>query len=870
MTSGSTLGHYTIVQKLGSGGMGEVYLAEDTRLGRQVALKTLLPELSADAERRTRFEREARAVAALNHPGIVTLYSVESQDDVHFLTMELVKGRTLSQVIPPSGLSLKQFFAIALPLTDALGAAHEHGITHRDLKPENVMVSDSGRVKVLDFGLAKLKPRLFDQDEVTKAISDVRTMRGQVLGTIAYMSPEQAEGRELDHRSDIFSLGVLLHQMLTGQRPFGGTSTASILSSLLRDAAPPVTDLRADVPPRLARMIQRCLEKDPARRYQSVADLHADLSDIQQEITSGVLTLPAPAPRTGRGTYVVAAAIVAAAVAVYWLVGKKEAPASIGEVEVTQLTHTAGQELFPSLSPDGRTIVFASAASGNFDIYSQRVGGQNPLNLTKDSPADETHPAYSADGERIAFRSEGNGSGIFIAGATGESVRRVANFGYHPAWSPDGQRLAVVTQSVTDPGLRFTASELWIVTIANEERKLLTKADAAQPSWSPSGKRIAYWTRSGPTAAGDIWTIAADGGAPVAVTEDAALDWNPVWSRDGYVYFSSNRGGNMNLWRVPVDEDSGKPLGRPQAVTTGGGGSSQHVSISADGKRLAYVYRVDSRNLQHVAFDPVAGVVRGSGEWVTRSSRAYDQPAVSPDGRRLAFNSAGKQEDIFVSNIDGTALQQATDDPHKDRAARWSPDGRIAYYSDRTGAYEIWAVRPDGSEPHQLTRSPGAHYPVWSPDGRWMAYSTHSPNGAFIFDVTKPWDQQKPRPLPAMADPTLTFEIWGWSPNGRLLAGQKHLTDLSHAGIAIHEIGSDLIDWLTDFGEWPVWLKDNRRLLFSDQGKLFLIDSATRKHREVLSLPQQTLGSVGLSPDERTIYYTVTAAEADLWLITMK
>jgi Tol biopolymer transport system component len=264
-------------------------------------------------------------------------------------------------------------------------------------------------------------------------------------------------------------------------------------------------------------------------------------------------------------------------------------------------------------------------------------------------------------------------------------------------------------------------------------------------------------------------------------------------------------------------------------------------------------------------------VVRGGGEWVTRSSRSFDQPAAAFDGRRLAFNSLGKQEDIFVANADGTGLQHLTDDPHKDRAARWSHDGqRIAFYSDRTGAYEIWTIRADGSEPQQLTRSPGAHYPVWSPDGRSMAYSTHAPNGAFIFDLTKPWDQQKARPLPAMPDPALTFEVWGWSPDGRLLAGQKHLADLSHAGIAIHEIGSDRIDWLTDFGEWPVWMSDSRRLLFSDQGKLFLIDSVTRKPRELLSLPQQTLGSVALSPDERVIYYTVTAAESDVWLMTRK
>jgi len=494
------------------------------------------------------------------------------------------------------------------------------------------------------------------------------------------------------------------------------------------------------------------------------------------------------------------------------------------------------------------------------------------VNLTRDSPDDDTHPAFAPDGDRIAFRSERDGGGIWVIGATGESVRRLTSFGYHPAWSPDGRRLAVVTQSVTDPALRFTESELWVVSIDTGERRRLTTADAVQPHWSPSGRRIAYWGRSGPSAAGDIWTIPAEGGEPVAVTTDPAMDWHPVWAHDGrHIYFTSDRGGSMNLWRVPVDEATGRPLGRPQPVTTGAGAASQHVSVAADGRRMAYVARVESMNVQRIAFDPVAGVTRGDGEWVTTGSRAVAQPHPSPDGRRVAFNSTGRQEDIYVANANGTGLQQLTDDPSQKRAARWSPDGeRIAFYSNRTGASEIWTIRRDGSDAQQLTRSPGAHYPVWSPDGTSMAYSTHSPNGAFIFDLTKPWDQQTPRQLPAIPDPTLTYEIWGWSPDGRRLAGQKHLADLSHAGIGIHELGTDTIRWLTDFGEWPVWLSDSRRLLFSHLGKLFLIDSATGKYREVLSLPQQNLGSVGLSRDDRTIYYAVQNAEADVWLITVK
>lgn len=878
MVIGSTLAHYKIIQALGSGGMGEVYIAQDTRLGRSVALKILLAEVAADPDRLARFEREARAVAALNHPNIVTVHSIERAGDVHFITMEYVSGQTLSAVTPSTGLPLKRFFSLALPLIEAVSAAHQHGIIHRDLKPDNVMVTNEGRVKVLDFGIAKLKPGFVDDPANTDvAPTHGMTIQGQIIGTVAYMSPEQAEGKPLDHRSDIFSLGIMLHEMASGRRPFGGDSHASIVSAILRDAPPSITQLNPAMPVRLAEIIQRCLAKDPSRRYQSALDTRNDLAELEQALNSGVAVSAVPSkPTTSRrlGATLAAALVVLAGV-IYWLrpggdVDRSATP--IGDAAFTQVTHGPGAELFPSLSPDGRMIVYASAAAGNVDIYSQRVGGENPVNLTKDSAADDSQPAFAPDGEHLAFRSERDGGGIFIMGATGESVRRVTNFGYHPAWSPDGRQLLCVTQSVNDPAFRFTASQMWAITIATGERRLVSEADAGQPSWSPNGHRIAYWGRTADSGAGDIWTIPASGGPPVAVTTEASVDWNPVWAPDGrHLYFSSDRGGSMNLWRVPIDESSGRTLGRPAAVTTGGGAKSQHVTISKDGLRVAYVSLIETMNLQKVAFDPSAGITRSAPDWITRGSRAVAQPDASPDGKRLAFNSAGKQEDIFMGQADGTGLQQLTNDLFKDRAARWSPDGqRIAFYSDRTGKYEIWVINRDGSGLQQLTKSPGAHYPVWSPDGVWMAYSTHSPNGAFIFETGKPWDAQTPRPLPAIADKTQTFEIWSWSPDGRRLAGQKHLTDLSHAGIAIHEVGSTEIQWLTDFGEWPVWMRDGRRLLFSHQGKLFLIDSVSGKRQEVMSLPQNTLGSVGLSPDNQTIYFTFMVADADVWMMTMK
>jgi tRNA A-37 threonylcarbamoyl transferase component Bud32 len=278
---GTTVSHYRVLELLGRGGMGEVYAAEDLRLRRRVALKVLPPEMAENPERRRRFEREAQAVASLSHPSIVTIYSVEQEGNTSFLTMELVEGQTLDQVIPEGGLPLADFLQIAIPLADAVDAAHTQGILHRDLKPANVMLTKDGRIKVLDFGLAKLA------DEQPAAALNMQapltTSSGQIVGTLSYMAPEQAEGRRVDRRADIFGIGVLLYELAAGMRPFSGESNVALLTSLLRDTPRPITEMRSDLPAALAPIIDRCLEKEPSKRYQSAAELRADLEALRSE-----------------------------------------------------------------------------------------------------------------------------------------------------------------------------------------------------------------------------------------------------------------------------------------------------------------------------------------------------------------------------------------------------------------------------------------------------------------------------------------------------------------------------------------------------------------------------------------------------------
>jgi eukaryotic-like serine/threonine-protein kinase len=876
---GRILGHYRIDRELGSGGMGEVYAAEDLKLHRQVALKVLSAPISVDDERRQRFAREAQAVAALNHPNIVTIYSVEQSDGLHFLTMEIVVGQPLSRLIPHDGVPLERLLKLAIPLADAVSAAHQKGITHRDLKPANIMVGDDGRLKVLDFGLAKLKEGDPARAGVTSLPTRTVTGEGRILGTVAYMSPEQAEGRTVDHRSDIFSLGIVLYELATGARPFNGDTSVSVLSSILKDTPRSITEINRTLPRDLARIVRRCLMKDPEERYQSAKDIRNDLQEVKQALDSGeVLTAGAPAPATGtnrkRRVLLMAGgggvAIAAVLAAFRFGPSLKQSAVTPAPAMFTQLTLQKGVEEFPSLSPDGKWLVYASDAAGNFDIYLQSVGGQTPINLTKDSTAADQQPAFSPDGERIAFRSEREGGGIFLMGRTGESVNRITDRGYNPAWSAAGTEIAFGTENVvTDPGGRGLRSGLWIVNVDTGARRQIVTDDAVQPSWSPAGSRIAYWAARGARRQRDILTIAAGGGSPVLVTDDAAIDWNPVWSPDGrYLYFSSERGGSMNLWRVSIDERSGRTLGPPQPVTVPSRFVA-HISVSADGRRLAYTSVEFEQNVQRLTFDPVSEKIVGEPLWVTSGSKLWRNVDVVGDGQWIVLTSSRPQEDVFVARADGTGLRQLTNDSAFDRQARWAPDGkRIAFYSNRSGGWEAWTINPDGSGLTQVTRDAGAHHPVWSHDGSRMAFSEIvDPVRVSTVDPRKAWESQTPERLPN--PPGGAWRATSWSPDGSRLAGIESKSDEGVA-VLVYSFASRSFTRLSDVGLAPYWLSDSRRLIFTKTpGTLAVIDRISRNVRDILSRPGQDLVLHAVSGDGRQLYLVLRGKQADIWMTTL-
>jgi eukaryotic-like serine/threonine-protein kinase len=900
---GTTLLHYRIVGKLGQGGMGEVYAAEDTKLQRRVALKVLPPDVAADTDRLQRFQREARAIAALNHPNVVTIYSVEESNGTQFLTMELVEGRTLADSIPTGGMKLDDLLALALPLVDAVATAHQNGIVHRDLKPANVMLANDGRLKVLDFGLAKLKPGAGSSTSSTTTthLATVSlTTPHAIVGTAAYMSPEQAEGRPVDHRSDIFSLGVVLYEMACGRRPFEGDTVFSLISSIIKDTPPRLSDLNRSVPAALDRIVTRALAKEPAERYQSARELHDALQEVQQQSAVGrAVRAAAWTFARYRWTRRVAVAVVLLAAAAggawYVLAGRSTAdqrPRTTPQaVRRRQLTSSTGVEQFPSLTADGKWVVYSGEETGNRDIYLLSTSGENPRNLTADSPADDDEPAASPDGEWIAFRSSRDGGGIFVMRLTGEAPRRVTPVGvgnaFNPAWSPNGAEIAYTTEDVQLTPLNWERkSELWVVNVNTGAQRQLNVADAVQASWSPDGSRIAFVSRrrldpSGrtplPTSGRfmDIYSVPAGGGQAVPATFDEHNDWNPVWSRaDGYLYYVSDRGGSMNLWRVQVDQRSGKPRGAPEAVTTPAPFLA-HPTISADGRRIAYAAVSKTINVQQMTLDPATAVptVRGEPAWVTRGSRWWANPDPTFDGEWVVFYSQDQPEgDVYMVHPDGTGLRQLTrDDAVKDRVPRWSPDKAwVAFFSDRSGTIAIWKVRADGSDLRQVNAIGGV--PVWSPDGTRLATTEVIDYAkAMVFDADRRWDAQKPEMLPPPDETMQPFIPNDWSPDGTRLAGMIGFSDRKGSGIVVHTFASRAYERLTDFGEWPAWFGDSRRILFVSKGREFWVyDTRTRQSQKIYSTTWDVLGPPRMTRDGRRVFYSRRVTEGDIYLLTFE
>ncbi len=868
---GRRFSHYQILEKLGAGGMGEVYLAEDTKLNRKVALKLLPLQFSQDLERRKRFEKEARAVSSLNHPNIITIYGIEKTEDFNFIATELVKGKTLRERIAEKPFDPKEAIEIGIQIADALDSAHSLGIIHRDIKPANIMIRQDGIVKVLDFGLAKLSKHGGDSGDFE---TREHTAPNGVMGTINYMSPEQALGEIVDFRTDIFSFGVVLYEMLTGVKPFDGVSDAAIYNATLNQNPPALSELKSEIPLALEKIVFHAIEKKQADRYQTISELKRDLQEFKENPNSNSLAEKFAIKRTsGFAKFAIPSfAAVLVILAAYFLLFNRSTNQTFQSknFNYTQLTSQTGEELFPNLSPDGKSFLYSSRENGKWNIYLKQIDSSNQINLTKNSTADDKQAVFSPDGIQIVFRSERDGGGIFLMNSNGENVRRISDVGFYPSWSPDGKEIAFGIDDFSEPGSRTTVpSQLWRINVETGEKHLITEHDGVQPNWSPNGKRIAFW---GLNSGGqrDIWTISVNGGDAIEVTSDSSIEWNPVWSSDGkYLYFVSNRSGSMNLWRIAIDENSGKVSGSPEPITIPSNYSG-FFDFARDGKSFAYVQTINYSNIFKTDFDSKMETVGKTSVEITKGSKITTNPEISADNQRLIFDAIGeKQEDVFVAKADGSEIRQLTNDVYKDRAPRWSPDGkRIAFFTDETGKYEGYVMNADGTNRKIVTKFPDGSWsqlPVWSPDGKRLIFNSRNAY-PIIFDPDKQITEQTPQYLPDEGNPKRWFMAYSWSFDGKKLIGYGRDVEKPESYLMTFDFTTNKYEVVSDFGTRALWLADNKRAIFYHNDKIYLLDTETKRRKELLSVSPNRIQSISLSKDNRSIYYSVQKSESDIWL----
>ncbi len=783
--NGRTLGAYHLQTLLGAGGMGEVYLARDSKLGREVAIKILPRALTIDRDRLARFEREARMLAQLNHPNICAIYGVEEADGFRFLVLERVHGITLAERISAStsGLPIAEALAIARQIAEALEVAHEKGIVHRDLKPANVKVTPEGVVKVLDFGLAKPAPDgsdvgLSGSPEITLG----GTREGVILGTAAYMSPEQARGKPVDKRTDIWAFGCVFYEMLTGRLAFSGETVSDTIGRIL-EREPDWSALSAATPPAIVRVLRRCFAKDPRQRVRDIGDVRIEIDAVGEAPPEAIQ----PLVKGGR-FWALAMVAALAAVVMTWELSRPRTPENaLAGAQLTRFTDWPGTQGRGEVSPDGRYVAFLADQAGEFDIWWSQVGTGRWVNLTPDVPPLDGPRAdsllrtfgFSADGSEIWFSLEDAGGPKRIRPLSGGTPRAFLREGVSsPAWSPDGTRMVVFGNVKDDPLFVGDAvgGDLTPIAITPSDPEAWAPAGGIvhnhNPTWSADGQWIYFAHGVDPSVKMEVWRVRPAGGAPEQLTRDnvsitylAALDARTLL----YVARAEDRSGPW-LWSLDVES---------RTVRRVSWGLEQYSSVatSRDGRRVVATVGNPTTSLWRVplldrpaeerdvapfampsarAFAPRFGgsalfylSARGTGDglWRVKDGQAYEirsgangalsEPAaVSPDGSQIAVvvRQQGNAR-IAIMSADGTNLRTLAPAIEVEGAAGqssidWSPDGRwiVAGGNDASGK-ALLKIPADGGEPVRLVSSQATN-PAWSPDDSLIVYSTSLTAGA--------------------------------------------------------------------------------------------------------------------------------------------
>jgi Tol biopolymer transport system component len=887
--AGSRVGPYEIVGLLGAGGMGEVFRARDERLGREVAVKILPASFSNDTGRVRRFEQEARAAGALNHPNILAVYDVGSHEGVAYLVSELLEGQTLRDRMAGARLPLRKAVDYTVQAAQGLAAAHDKGIVHRDLKPENLFVTLDGLLKILDFGLAKQTSPARSGESATEARE---TEPGTVLGTVGYMSPEQVLGRPADHRSDLFSLGAILFELLAGRRAFERASAVETMNAILKEE-PPDLSPEAAVPPALERIVRRCLEKGTSERFQSARDLAFALESLSAE---GASRSAAGEP-TGRGRRLTraasrlgAAALVALLLAVaggfaarLWLL--RNGVPVLDRYRFTPLATAAGYEGQPSWSPDGRSVAYVGDVDGVLQVHTRSLDSSKSARITQ-ALSDCREPFWSPDGTRIYYTSlAGSSLGLWSVGATGGTPQVVVRNARVAAMAPDGQRLVLLREEGQQGAFSLS---LWVSSPpAAEPVRYPDAALAARRfgagflRFSPDGKRLGMFVAS---TSGDrrgeqgysspeLWLLPQPSGAPrqvlpaLSVLPDAApFGWMPDGRRIVLGAEFPSRTPGTHLWLADTESDR-------LSVVTASSGNEEFPAVSPDGRQIAFTAGEEDYDLVEI---PLAGPALRT---VLGTSRSEADPAWSPQGGRYAYvtDRTGRQE-IWLRTPDGQF-----DDPLVTAASfpdagtlllsglAFSPDGqRIAYQRRSLSGFRIWISTMAGGRAVRLSADEGYQdAPTWSPDGAWIAF-TSLRQGRWALMRAPTGGGEAPTTIRAgIVYPSNPR----WSPRGDWI-----LCELSE-GVALVSPDGQKTRVLAD-ESWlgQAWSKDGSRVYavrLSEALRLQLVevDVASGRERTLVAdlgpapASDVPLRGLSLSPDGRSLLTSIYRLRGDLWLL---
>jgi len=854
---GQTISHYKVLEKLGGGGMGVVYKAEDTKLKRLVALKFLPPDLTRDEEAKERFVNEAQAASALDHPNICTIYEIDEDDDGRlFIAMAYYEGETLKKKVASNQLSVDSAIDIAIQTAQGLARAHEAGITHRDIKPANLMITKRDEVKIVDFGLAKL----VGQTRLTRT--------GATMGTVAYMSPEQTRGAEVDHRTDIWALGVVLYEMITGQLPFKGEYEAAVMYSIMNEQPEPLVRYQGGVSEGLQRIVGKALEKDRETRYQYVDDLLADLKRGEKSTAEPVKSFLAKR-RILKQTKLKLAAfaiVFVMSIIVYFYIFNRQ-PAKHLIPTHKQITFT-GDASEPAISPDGQFIAYAIGKvgkEGGTKVMVQDLAGGQALNVYQANWG--AFLRWSPDGSELVFKSDFSPYVALLPRLGGSSRNIIAHS--FLCWSADGSHLASAQEGDKDIRLTNKNTEDHAHLYLDGSFTWLQSID-----WSPLGNRFVFLTQDSKRYA--IRTIKIDGSDQQMVVEDSLALFSPRWSADGSaIYYLRSDGQTKNLMKVRIVPESGKTKGSPSTLLVGLP-FGESFTLTRDNKRLLYNRKIASQNLWLVTFKS-GGITKRifeTKQLTTGTIWAHD-PAISPNGERVAF-SIGKRPraNLFVLPIKGGPMQQLTFLNSYNSGAAWSPDGEeIAFGSTQDGIPRVWRINSSGGTPRpflQSELSEDSFLLTWSPGSNILYERPGNQN----FHVLNPATEEE-RSL--VEKPTGWMVVPRYSPDTKSVAvswnrpQQAGLWSISlNDGMQkkISDSTSVLsIKWASD-GKWIyAWDVEKRKT------EILKIPIGGGQTQSVVTLPFDDLGdseeiiNIDISTDEKRLVCPVIQQQSDVWLV---